>query len=86
MRTPREPEIHPVDAEDLLAEPYRTVTEALAVGRRLRAAGWVVIEHVRCAPAPAGLRMVASVYHPISYESPGDLWVRGGVAPEAPAT
>lgn len=74
----REPSIGVMDAEELCAEPYPSVAEALRVARRLRAAGWVVIEHDREAPLPSsGIRMVASVYHPHTYESPGDLRVAG---------
>lgn len=73
-----EPTIRPIDAEELCADPYPSLGEALAVARRLRAAGWVVIEHDRRSPPPrSGTRMVASVYHPATYESPGDLRVTG---------
>jgi hypothetical protein len=68
-----EPAIRPTDATDLCAEPYPTRREALAVARRLRAAGWVVVEHTGHSRRPDGTSIVASVYHPRSYESPGDV-------------
>jgi hypothetical protein len=71
-----EPTIDPVDAEDLCDSPYPSRREALGVARRLRAAGWVVVEHHgRPSHRPDGLSMAASVYHPSTYESPGDLLV-----------
>jgi hypothetical protein len=74
----REPGIGTRDAADLCAEPYPTRREALVIGRRLRAAGWVVVEHAEHpARRPDGLAMIASVYHPVSFESPGDLLAPG---------
>ncbi|HEY8472433.1 MAG TPA: hypothetical protein VIL37_07320 [Natronosporangium sp.] len=71
-----EPAIRLPDAVDLCAQPYATWQEALTVARRLRAAGWVVVEHTGIPPRrPDGSRLVASVYHPITYESPGDVLV-----------
>jgi hypothetical protein len=50
------------------------------VARRLRAAGWLVVEHAEHrSRRPDGLSMVASVFHPVSYESPGDLFAPGPV-------
>lgn len=73
-----DPEIGSDDAEDLCSQPYRTRQEALAVAQCLRAAGWLVVEHVAdLPPRPDGLTMLASVYHPISFDSPGDLLVSG---------
>jgi hypothetical protein len=63
----QEPSIDPTDAEELCNAEYASRREALRVARRLRAAGWVVVEH------PDGLPMVASVYHPNTYDSPGDV-------------
>jgi hypothetical protein len=72
----KEPSIRPVDAVELCATPYPTRREALAVARQLRAAGWIVVEQPeRSGRRPATVHMVASVYHPVSYESPGDLLV-----------
>lgn len=68
-----EPYIRLIDAVELCAQPYLTRREALTVARRLRAAGWVVVEHTGDSWRPDGTRMVASVYHPITYESPGDI-------------
>jgi hypothetical protein len=69
-----EPTIRPIDAIDLCAEPYPTRHEALAVARQLRAAGWVVVEHTGDQTTrPDGALVVASVYHPASYDSPGDV-------------
>jgi hypothetical protein len=69
-----EPDIRLIDAVELCAQAYPTRREALTVARRLRAAGWVVVEHTgSSARRPDGARMVASVYHPITYESPGDV-------------
>jgi hypothetical protein len=62
-----EPTIRPTDAEELCSARYATRREALKVARLLRAAGWVVVEHA------VGLAMVASVYHPSTYDSPGDV-------------
>jgi hypothetical protein len=74
--TVNEPGIRRTDAEELCATPYPSRREALDVARRLRAAGWVVVEHPAQMPRrPGGVRMIASVYHPVSYESPGDLLV-----------
>lgn len=74
---PDQPSIRPADAEDLCAERYPTREEAMAVARRLRAAGWVVVELDGDRPRPDGTRPVASVYHPVSFESPGDLTFAG---------
>jgi hypothetical protein len=66
--------IRRVDAEDVCAMAYPSRREALAVAHQLRTAGWLVIEHPERGPRhPGGVRMIASVYHPMSYESPGDL-------------
>jgi hypothetical protein len=74
-----EPRIGPLDAAELCAERYPSRREALAVARWLRAAGWLVVEHADHPPLrPDGLVMVASVYHPVSFESPGDLLAPGG--------
>jgi hypothetical protein len=71
-----EPVIRHRDVAELCAEVYQSRHEALAVGLRLRTAGWVVIEHApHPPPRPDGVAMVASIYHPVSYESPGDLLV-----------
>lgn len=79
-RRDRQPSIRFADAEQLCDEIYPDPATALAVVRRLRAAGWVVVEHRPPVPVrPDGLRLLATVYHPHSYESPGDLLV-------APAT
>jgi hypothetical protein len=76
--TARGPEIGPLDAAELCAEPYPTRREALEVARRLRSAGWVVVEHAEHPPRrPDGLSMIASVFHPVTYESPGDLLAPG---------
>lgn len=69
-----EPTIGAVDAEDLCYETYPSRSEALGVARRLRAAGWVVVEHDgRPSYRPDGLSIAATVYHPHTYDSPGDL-------------
>lgn len=71
---PREPVIRPVDVEELCAVPYPSRQEALAVARQLRTAGWVVIEYEDHPPRrPDGVRIAASIYHPVTYESPGDV-------------
>lgn len=73
-RSTKEPSIRPVDAAELCATPYPTRQEALVVARQLRAAGWIVVEQPeRPGRRPTAVHMVASVYHPVSYESPGDL-------------
>lgn len=72
------PRIGVRDAAELCAEVYPTWNDALQIARRLRAAGWVVVEHARHRSVRAdGLVMVASVYHPVTYESPGDLFAPG---------
>lgn len=69
-----DPRIGRRDAEEMCAEPYPSRQEALEVAQRLRAAGWVVIEHAEHPPRrPDGTVTVASVYHGVTYESPGDL-------------
>lgn len=74
VRHDGEPAIRLADAEQLCAEVYQDSGEALAVAQRLRAAGWVVVEHGPPVPTrPDGLCLLATVYHPCSYESPGDL-------------
>lgn len=74
----REPGIGELDAAELCAEIYPTWSGALQIARRLRAAGWVVVEHAEHpSRRPDGLVMVASVYHPRTYESPGDLFTPG---------
>jgi len=76
----RRPGIGPPDAAELCAEAYPTRQQALVVARRLRAAGWLVVEHAEHpSRRPDGLSMVASVFHPVSYESPGDLFAPGPV-------
>jgi hypothetical protein len=71
-----EPSIDAVDAEDLCDSPYSSRSEALGVARRLRAAGWVVVEHHgRTSYRPDGLSIAATIYHPSTYESPGDLLI-----------
>lgn len=74
-----DPRIRPADAEQLCAEPYPSRAEAVAVARQLRASGWVVVEHSPAQPPqrPDGTCMVASVYHPRTYESPGDVLMTG---------
>lgn len=73
-----EPRIGPLDAAELCADTYPVRSDALEIARRLRAAGWVVVEHAEHPPLRAdGLVMVASVYHPTTYESPGDLFTPG---------
>lgn len=72
------PRIGALDAAELCADTYPTRRDALEIAQRLRAAGWVVVEHAEHPPLRAdGLVMVASVYHPGTYESPGDLFTPG---------
>lgn len=62
------------DAEDLCAEVYRSREAALAVARQLRSAGWIVpLFDVPTPPRDDGSRVVGVVYHPDSFESPGEL-------------
>ncbi|MPZ27794.1 MAG: hypothetical protein GEV12_15620 [Micromonosporaceae bacterium] len=76
--TGSEPRIGELDAAELCADVYPSWRDALVIARRLRAAGWVVVEHAEHPSRRAdGLAMVAGVYHPISYESPGDLFTPG---------
>ena len=71
-----EPAIRPHEAEEMCAEPYPCRSAAVAAANRLRDAGWLVVEHPEHPRRrPDGAQMVASVYHPVSFESPGDLLV-----------
>lgn len=53
---------------------HPTQEAAMEEARRLRGAGWIV--PLLAAPSPPnadGVRTVATVYHPGTYESPGDI-------------
>jgi hypothetical protein len=69
------------DAEDLCDHVYRSRAEALEVARRLQAAGWIVplldAPATPGAPRAGGIRVLACVYHPVSYESPGEVVYTG---------
>lgn len=69
-----DPTMSRTDAAELCAEPYPTWAEAMESARVLRAAGWRVIEYPEHLPRrPDGLVTVASVYHPETGDSPGDV-------------
>ena len=69
-----EPLIRDADAADMCDEVYASREEAIAVARQLRAAGWVVpLLNSPSPPTPDGVRTVAIVYHPQTYESPGHV-------------
>ena len=74
MRDRPHPAIGLADAIDLCLEVYATRQEALEIAHRLRAAGWVVLP--LDTPGPEGVQVVAAVYHPQTYESPGEVAYR----------
>jgi hypothetical protein len=62
------------DARDICAQPWPTEQEARKQAAMLDAAGWRV-QH-RHPPQPfgqTGRLIVANVYHPVTFESPGDV-------------
>lgn len=69
-----DPALGPADAAELCDQVYPSREEAMAVARRLRAGGWVV--PLLDAPGPVqpdGTRVVATVYHPRTFEAAGDV-------------
>lgn len=82
MPDPVAPSLGFADAEDLCEQVYGSRAEAMAVVRRLQAAGWLVPVLGGAAPPggvprPGELYVLASVYHPTSYESPGEVVYTG---------
>lgn len=69
-----DPALGPADAAELCDPVYPSREEALAVARRLRAAGWVVPLLDTPVPlAPDGAWVVAAVYHPRTFEVAGHV-------------
>lgn len=69
-----EPAIAPADAADMCEQVYADRQEAVCVARQLRAAGWIVpLLNAPSPPTADGIRAVAIVYHPQTYESPGEV-------------
>lgn len=69
-----EPTLSRADAADICAHPWPDVATAREQAAILDAAGWRV-EH-RFPPVPygqTGRLIVASVYHPSTFDSPGDV-------------
>lgn len=74
MKSDPEPSVGPVDAADICDEVYANREEAVAIARQLRAAGWIVSFIDTSSPAWSGrVRTIAVVYHPHTYESPGEI-------------
>lgn len=74
-----EPTVNRTDARDICAEPWPSETVAREQAAILDAAGWRV-EH-RFPPVAFGATgrlIVASVYHPVTFESPGDVTYKEG--------
>jgi hypothetical protein len=72
-----EPSVGRADAVDLCLQVYASREEAVAVARRLRAAGWIVpLLSTPSKPRGDGTRVVATVYEPGSFESPGEITYR----------
>lgn len=73
-----DPTVSFADAFDVCRAPWRTEAEAREQAAILDAAGWRV-EH-RFPPAEfgtgSGVMIVASVYHPETFSSPGDITYR----------
>ena len=70
-----EPTISYRDAADICAKPWPSEQEACEQTVMLKRAGWLVKWRN---PPPefgkgTGLRMAASVYHPETFDSPGDV-------------
>jgi len=74
MRDLPDPAVGPADAAEMCLEVYATRQEALGIAQRLCAAGWVV--SLLDAPRHDGTRVAAVVYHPLTYESPGEVMYR----------
>jgi len=74
MRDLPDPALGPADAAELCLEVYPDRQEALGIAYRLRTAGWIV--SMLDAPRHDGTRVVAVVYHPLTYESPGEVICR----------
>lgn len=73
-----DPALGPTDAAELCDQVHPTWEEAMAVARRLRAAGWVVPLLDTPAPLqPDGARVVAAVYHPRTFEVAGHVMYAG---------
>jgi hypothetical protein len=74
-----DPAISWADAADICAHAWPSEATARAQAAILDDAGWTV-EH-RWPPVESGRTgrlAVASVYHPVTYESPGEVTYRGG--------
>jgi hypothetical protein len=69
-----QPTIAVTDAADMCAELYDSRAQALRVARRLRGAGYRVVENT--CPRADGATIAASVYYPGTGESPGDIAYR----------
>jgi hypothetical protein len=69
-----DPALGPADAVELCDEVYSSQEEAMAVARRLRRAGWIVPLLQPPGPVrPDGTRVVATVYHPQTFEAAGHV-------------
>lgn len=74
MKPDPELSVGPADAADICDEVYADREEAVAIARQLRAAGWVVSFIDAVSPLRSGrVRTAAVVYHPRTYESPGEI-------------
>lgn len=73
------------DAQDLCAVPYASPAGARLATRRLRQGGWRVIEQELEPPTvrPDELILFATVTHPDTGDSPGDVLLAPTVPPDA---
>lgn len=74
-----DPALGPADAAELCDQVHPSREEAMAIARRLRAAGWVVPLLDTPVPLhPDGARVVAAVYHPGTFEAVGHVMYAEG--------
>lgn len=74
-----EPTVNRADAQDICAEPWPSEAAAREQAAILDAAGWRVEHRFPAVPFGAtGRLIVASVHHPVTFESPGDVTYKEG--------
>lgn len=71
-----DPSISWADVESTCEEPLPSAADAEIEARQLRRSGWVVPEQPRHPHRPDGSRWYGGVFHPRTWESPGDLTYR----------
>jgi hypothetical protein len=68
-----EPRITAADAAETCSRPWPNRQTAWEEAKILRREGWDVLESTRTEPRTDGLIIIATVYHPRTHTSPGDL-------------